>query len=324
MGAFQTIKSRLTMGFVVSLIIFLIVTVVIYAPVIQPYIKPSNQGFGIPLVSPLGIYVSTNDKITEYAEAKTGVFGYSADVYVSFEQSAVNVGDTVKINVEIVNHGTTLHKPYFAVLLMNNSGYVVATFPGDNSVSYLESYSNKPSQWWTGGISDYWIPIRDVDGSMSSSYVSRDAMIAGQGTYSTGNNGYTAKIWFEKQIANMPTQVGQWTVWVFAYDDQYSSPSGSLVSTENAFAYAKASFNVVGKDTQAVQTNDTLNSASALISFGIYLASTYGLFTKFAPWIDAHISSFKGWSKKDKSWLGILLVLSILYVVLYLLNSSHL
>jgi len=312
-------KKRLTLGNVVSAIIVVAILIILYSPTIVSLVSASLQPQKIELsFSPyFPGYSYTRDNLVAYSAAGTGVPGYICNIYLSLERASVEVGQAVKIHVEIDNAGNSLTKPYFYVFLVNNTGKVDCAFP--EATSLLVSY--KLPKWTVNNANgiDYWYASAD-----RNLMIPRGTLIAGQGDFwNNSDHKSNCDIWFQRQIADDSSQIGKWEVWIFVFDETYQTSGGAVLSSENAIAYTTQFFDAAPK-----ARPETPNNLAALwlwfsraASFGFVILSAFGLFTRLSPWIDSHSSQTVSWWKRN--WWIILFsaVLLVLYMIFFLLKA---
>ncbi|MCJ7632769.1 hypothetical protein MUP77_10320, partial [Candidatus Bathyarchaeota archaeon] len=294
-------KSRLTLGNVISIIIVLVILTALYSPAVIPLIASSFKPEKVELsLIPYDPYYSyTREDLQKYGVQRTGITGYSANIYVSFEKTEVEIGEAIKLRVEIANAGNPLTKPYFYLFLVNNTGNVVSAFPEATSILT----SNKLPAWSmtnTDGI-DYLHP-RTVGNTLS---IPRQTLVTGQGDYwNSSVHKENCEIWLERQIAVDPSQIGRWELWVFAFDEQYHTSEGKDLASENAITYTTEFFDVIPE----TRPEPVSNFATLWLwlsrgaSFGFVILSVFGLFKRLSPWIDSHSVQISGWWKNN-GWI---------------------
>jgi hypothetical protein len=312
-------KRRLTLGNAVSAIIVVAILIILYSPTIVSLVSPSLQPQKIELsFSPYTPgYSYTRDNLAAYSTARTGVLGYTCNIYLSLEKAGVEIGQAIKIHVQIDNTGNPLTKPYFYVFLVNNTGKVEWVFP--EGVGLLVSY--KLPKWTVknaNGI-DYWYASADTN-----LMIPRGTLIAGQGDcWNSSDHKSNCEIWFQRQIAHDSSQIGKWEVWIFVFDETYQTSGGAVVPSENAIAYTTQFFDVTPKARPETPSNPAALWlwSSRAASFGFVILSAYGLFTRLSPWIDFHSSQTVSWWKRN--WWIILFsaLLLVLYMILFLLGA---
>lgn len=326
----KTGQGKITLGKVTAASIIVLILLILNAPAIIPFVASisvsSNKHEIVGLQFVPSYEAETNNYLRGYAQSSTGVSGYSANVDISFENESVAIGGLVKIQIEINNTGTTLQKPYFYIVLVNNTGTAVSIFPQD---TYFEQYSYKPSQWFESQYgSDFFTPLPS-NGIQSTLAIPRQTMITGEGDFWNNIIKYkNGEIWFEKQIPADPSQIGQWTVWVFVFDDPYTDSMGKTLSSTNEIAYSTAFFNVTPltpSQSQAQINNSStlLLWASGFISVVLAAVSTFPLFKKLSPWIDArvHAAQVSGWWKSNQSYILFSATLLLVYIILFFLRT---
>jgi hypothetical protein len=315
-------KSRFKIGNVISAIIVLVILVVLYLPSIvsagSRLFQPSKTELSL-VPSQYG-YVVTHNNLQNYGIEMTGVSGYSANIYVSFQNEDVEIGDPVTFHIEIANLGTSLAKPYFYVFLVNNTGTVVSTFP---QPAYGVLESEKLSPWSV--ITQNGVDYLEL-GTAGSLVIPRQTLIAGQGDYwNNSAHEQNREIWLQGQIADDSSQIGRWELRVFLCDETYQTSTGSSISSQNAITYTTQFFNVVPKTPPEPVNNfaGLWQDVSAVASFGFVVLTVFGLFKKLSPWIDAHASDAQvaNWWKRNQLIILFSAVLLVLYIVLYLLRA---
>lgn len=313
-------RSRLTLGNAISVVIVLAILVALYSPTVISLVassfKPGEVELSFVPCIPYNSYI--RDDLLKYGAERTGITGYSANIYISFERTDVEIGEAVKLRVEIANDGNSFNKPYFYVFLVNNTGNVVSMFPDETSI--LTFY--KLSAWSVhsqGGI-DYWQP-RTAGNTL---LIPRQTLVAGQGDcWNNSVHKENCEIWLERQIAADPSQIGKWELWVFAFDEQYHTSEGKDLPSENAITYTTEFFDVVPKSRPEPASPFQIFWlwSSRAASFGFVILSAFGLFKRLSPWIDAHSPQVYVWWKNNR-WIvvgsGMLL---IFYIVLFLLGA---
>jgi hypothetical protein len=311
-------KSRWTLGNVVSGIIVLIIILVLFSPGIASWAASrfAPGKLELQFVPTQYPYLKSSDLQNDVA-ATSGVSGYSAKIYVSFENTGVPIGGTVKIHVEINNTGTLLSKPYFYAFLVNTTGGVVSVFPQDVYVS--EGYKLSPWPLNTPG-GDY------LQLGTYGSYleIPRQTMISGQGDYwNASNHEPNSEVWLEKQIATDPSQIGQWQLWVFLLDETYQTSTGGTLSSQNAITYTTAFFNVTPEMAPTPVNNFAIIwlRLSQLLSVLFTLGSMFGLFKRLSPWIDAHNAEISSWWKRNQLYILFSAVCLVLYMLFLLLGA---
>lgn len=312
-------KPKLTPGNVISAIIVLVILTILYSPTIISVVSSSRQPekLELSLVPYSPYYAYTRDDLRKYGAERTGVLGYSANIYLSFERTDVEVGGAIKFRVEIANIGNSLNKPYFYVFLVNNTGNIVSVFPDETGLLT----SDKLSRWSVynqGGI-DYWRPRGE-----SALSIPRQTLISGGGDYWNNTvNKKNCQIWLERQIATDPSQIGKWEVWVFLFDEQYHTSEGKDLQSADAITYTTEFFDVVPEmRTEPASPFQTFWLwGSRLASFGFVVISALGLFRRLSPWIDAHSPQILLWWKNNR-WIIIgSALLLIFYIILFLLGA---
>lgn len=312
-------KKRRTLGNVVSAIIVVAILIILYSPTIVSLVTESLQPQKIALsFSPYLTGSSyTRDDLVAYSAARTGVSGYICDIYLSLEKASVDVGQAVKIHVEINNGGNSLSKPYFYVFLVNDTGKVECAFP--EAASLLVSY--KLPRWAVDNSNGIDYLHASADGNLM---IPRGTLIAGHGDFwNSSDHKSNCDIWLQRQIADDSSQIGKWEVWALIFDETYHTSAGAVLSSENAIAYTTQSFDVTSKPRPETPSN--LASfwlwSSRAASFGFVILSAFGLFTRLSPWIDSHSSQTVSWWKRN--WWIILFsaVLLVLYLILFLLGA---
>jgi hypothetical protein len=319
-------KSRLTIGNVISAIIVLVILVVLYLPPIisvgSSLLQPRKVELSL-IPSPYS-YVLTHNDLQNYGIEMTGVSGYSANIYLSFQNEDVEIGEAVTFHIEIANLGNSLANPYFYVFLVNNTGNVVSTFPQwiGNVVSVSEFYKLSPWPVETQDGVDY----LELNSYSTLITIPRQTLIAGQGDFWNNSvHEQNCEIWLQGQIADDSSQIGRWELWVFLCDETYQTSTGVPISSQNAIAYTTQFFNVVPKAPPSpVNSFASLwQGVSAAASFGFVVLAVFGLFKKLSPWIDGHIpdAQISSWWKRNQLIIVFSAVLLILYIVLFLLGA---
>lgn len=311
-------KKYWTLGNVISLIIVVVILTLLYSPTIISLVWPSPQPSKIELslVPNQYGYGYTHNDLRTYGAGMTGVPGYAANIYVSFQSENVEIGGAVNFHVEIANLGNSLTKPYFYAFLVNNTGNVVSAFP---EVVGLYTYSKLPS--WVvssqGGI-DYWYPLGE-----SNLLIPRQTLIAGRGDYWNNSAHESGEIWLQSQIADDPSQIGKWELWIFVCDETYQTSSGTVLSTENAITYTTLFFDVAPKAPPETPNNFPTSWlwASRGASAGFVILSAFGLFKRLSPWIDSHSSQTLGWWKRNRLIVIGCVLLLIFYLILFFLGA---
>ena len=302
-------KKLLTPGKVISGIILVAILIVLYLPTIislvSSFFQPNIELSLVPSSPP-----NTDADLRKYGEVATGVSGYRANIYVSLQSADVEIGEAVKFHVEIASLGNSLTKPYFYTLLVNNTGNVVSMFPTEVG---LYTYS-KPSPWTVNNQNEI---VFYSTGEFGLA-IPRQTLIEGHGDCS--NNGAyvrNCEIWIQRQIADNPSQIGKWELWVFLFDETYVTPEGNTLSSQNAITYTTVFFNVTPK-TAPVTSWLWL---SGLFSIGFVIVSMFGLFKKLSPWIDAHSTQIFAWWKRNQ-WIVVFSALLLgLYIIFFLLSA---
>jgi hypothetical protein len=312
-------KKVLTLGKAVSMTMVAIILIILYSPTIIAYVSSQLRPNKIELsfVPNQYGYAYTRDDLRKYGTGMTGVSGYAASIYISFQTKEVEIGDTVNFHVEIANLGNSLTKPYFYAFLVNNTGSVTSAFP---QMVSLSAYSKLP-EWVVNtqnGI-DYWEPSVE-----SHLLIQRQTLIAGQGDcWNNSIHEQNCEIWFRKQIADDSSQIGRWELWVFVSDETYKTQVGAPLSSQNAIAYTTQFFDVVPKAPQTPPSNleTFLLWLSRAVSFGFVILSSFGLFTRLSPWIDSHSAQVLNWWKRNRWILIGCVLLLIFYLILFLIGA---
>jgi hypothetical protein len=309
----KTRKPILTLGNIISLIILVSIFLILNSTAIASFVSSANQPTKVELslVPNQYGYMYTDNDLQKYGSEMTGVSGYAANIYLSFQNEDVEIGEAVTFHIEIAHLGNSLTEPYFYVFLVNNTGGVVSGFP---ELVYIAEF-NKLSSWSVNGQDNLELG--------NNLFIPRQTLIAGQGDY-WNNSIYeqNRQIWFQGQIADDSSQIGRWELWVFLCDGTYQTSTGVPISSQNTIAYTTQFFNVIPK-TPPTPTNNLrtpLSWLSLAASYGFVILSFFGLFTKLSPWIDKHSVQMLDWWKRNK-WLvtGCLLLL-LVYIVLLLMG----
>lgn len=313
-------KPKLTLGNVVSAVTVLIIVTMLYSPTIITLVASSRQPEKVELsFIPYSSYYSyTRDDLRKYGVERTGVLGYSANIYVSFEKTDVEIGKTVKFRVEIANTGNSPNKPYFYVFLINNTGNVVSVFPDETNI--LTSYKLPGWSVYGQGGTDYWSP-RTVGNTLS---IPRETLVTGQGDcWNNSIHKENCEIWLEKQITVDPGQIGKWELWIFAFDEQYHTSEDKDLPSENAITFTTESFDVIPEIRPEPISNLGILWLwlSRGVSFGFVVLSAFGLFKRLSPWIDSHYMQISGWWKNNGWILMISSILLVFYVILFLIGA---
>jgi hypothetical protein len=309
-------KSRWTLGNVVSGIIVLIIFLVLFSPGIASWAASRFEPGKLELqFVPTQYPYLTSSVLQGDVAASSGVSGYSARIYISFESTDVPIGGTVKIHVEINNTGTPLSKPYFYAFLVNTTGAVVSVFPQD--VYVAQGYKLSP---WPLDTQGTYLQLGTYGSYLG---ISRQTMISGQGDYwNASNHEGNSEVWLEKQTATDPSQIGQWELWVFLLDETYQTSTGGTLSSQNAITYTTAFFNVTPEAAPA-PVNSAANWLwlSQLLSVLFTIGSTFGLFKRLSPWIDAHNAEISSWRKRNQLYILFSAACLFLYILFLLLGA---
>jgi len=304
--------SRLNLGNVISIIVVAAIFCILYLPTVSSIVSSFGrpEKIELPLVSYSTYRSIVRDDLRDYGLERTGVKDYTANIYLSFETSEVEIGKAVKFHLEIEDTEKRLDKPYFYVFLVNNTGNVVSGFPEE---VYL-STSYKLSKWVLSN--DWWTPRTGGD----SLQIARQTLITGQGKC-WKDNVYkeNCEMWYKRQIVADPSQIGKWEVWVFLFDEQYKTLDGKDLPSENAITYTIESFDVTPKRPPE-QTSNIGPTLWLISSTATVIVSAYGMFRKVSPWINAKSEQIVEWLHRNRVITAIAIIAIVADIVIFLLR----
>jgi hypothetical protein len=305
-------SSRLNPGNTISMIVVVAIFCILYLPTVFSIVSSLRQPEKIELsLVPYGTFSSTVlDDLRKYGIERTGVKDYTANIYLSFETSEVEIGKAVKFHLEIDDIEKRLDKPYFYVFLVNNTGNVVSAFPEE---VWLSTFY-KLSKWVLSN--DLWTPRAGGD----SLQIPRQTLIAGQGDC-WKDNVYkgNCEIWYKRQIVADPSQIGRWEVWVFLFDEQYKTLDGKDLPSENAITYTIESFDVTPKRPPE-QTSSVGFALWLISSTATVIVSAYGMFRKVSPWINVNSERIVKWWHRNRVIIVIAIIAIVADVAIFLLR----
>jgi len=250
-----------------------------------------------------------SESLDYYLKQCIGVPNCEADVYIFVENHEVEIGETISIHIEIFTTKGWMKKPYFYVLLINNTGHVCAIFPQE---VYLTT-SDKLPNWF---MYNNYIQLSEAGQTYS---IPRETLIKGRGTLWINNvQAPNREIWIEKEIANDPHQIGTWSVYIILLAEKYYGPDGKEIPSRNAVTYTTDSFYVGPK---------TPRKNEALLYWWRWITSTLTLifsavtmFKWVSPWIDKYSNTILTWIKRNKIPLIFTTAILLLNIVLWFLK----
>jgi hypothetical protein len=319
MKELEKLRSRLkeklkpTPGSVLSVVGLLIILLVLYLPTITSVVSSFAQPekLGCPLVP--YTYSYARDDLYKYCVKRMGVPGYDVEIYLSFETESVEFGETVRFHVEIDDVDGRLEKPYFYIFLVNNTGHIGSVFPAETSLNA----SYKLSQWLLQNGCLRW-PIED-----GGPLIPRQTLTDGRGDcWENDVRKDDCEIWFERKVIDHPSQIGRWEVYVLVFEEEYYTLGGEEEPSENAITYTMAFFQVTSK-----KRPEQFGGFEVFSWFGwlsrifATIVSTYGMFRKISPWINAHSEQILGWWGRNKRIDIITIIALVSNLILFLLEK---
>ena len=142
----QRTRSKITAGKVIAGVILLCIVLALYLPVVVSLNISQPNSLALTYIPANMGYDSSSQNLQSYAQSSIGVSGYSANAYISFKSSNVEIGQNVDMQIIIKNTGNSFHNAYFYAFIVNNSGDIVSSFPEQTSIG---SYGKFP-QWYSG------------------------------------------------------------------------------------------------------------------------------------------------------------------------------